>query len=57
MRWIEPEPASRRVVKKFAFIPICIGREVRWLETVRIVQKWDYIHRIWVNDRFVGDEE
>lgn len=57
MRWIEPAPASRRVVKKFALIPICIGREVRWLETVRIVQKWNYINRIWVNDRFVGDDE
>ena len=54
MKWTHKD---ERCVKRFAFLPYENEEEVRWLETVRIVQKGDYIHRIWVNDRFVGDEE
>ena len=40
MRWKTPKPGDTRVVKRFAFFPICINGEVRWLEMVSIRQRF-----------------
>ncbi len=42
MRWKkhELENGTRRTIVKFAFLPIEIGGEVRWLERVAIDQEW-----------------
>lgn len=66
MRWITPEPPTEgdtRIVKRFAFLPITIGRENRWLEVCYIQQEfklryfeWDwegFYDNTWVDERFV----
>ena len=66
MRSITPDPpclGDTRIIGKFAFLPIAIGNENRWLEFCYIEQEceecyvydWecDYIDRCWVNKRFV----
>lgn len=35
-------PGATKIVKKFAFLPITIGKETRWLESVTICYTWDY---------------
>ena len=40
MKWTEPKRGDIKIRKKFAFIPIKIGYEVRWLEFVTI--KYQY---------------
>lgn len=69
MRWIrkeyrEPCANEMRIIKLFAFLPIEINLENRWLETVYIKQRyenksifsfseiWD-----WVDKEFVTKEE
>ena len=39
MRWYEPKSGDRKVKRKFALLPITIGKETRWLEWVKI-QYW-----------------
>ena len=66
MRWTKPAPDLRpshldeRVVTKFAWVPITIKREVRWLETVNIVQRYwsprygtGKVIGDWVNSKFI----
>jgi hypothetical protein len=46
MRWFhaptppEPKPGQSRVVTKFAWFPIRVGTETRWLETVHLHQEY-----------------
>ena len=43
MRWTEkprPKDDETRIIKRFLFLPLCIGNEYRWLETVTIKQWW-----------------
>lgn len=53
-----PHRGDIRVIKKFAFLPIEIGLEKRWLETVYIKQTWcgGYIDP-WSNEDFVSKDE
>lgn len=42
MKWkrLSPsEPGSLRIVKRFLLVPICLGEECRWLESVEIVEQ------------------
>ena len=54
MRWFKPECGDERIITKFAWLPIRIANEVRWLETVHIRQ----VHavRYWHDHEFVDKE-
>ena len=46
MRWMMkekdyPNKGDIRIIKRFAFLPIRIGAEKRWLETVYIEQRYE----------------
>lgn len=65
MRWLKKatyETGCLRTITKFAFLPICINNEVRWLETVKITQLYEwqtingYKFHAWRNINF-GDPE
>lgn len=55
MRWRKPNDGDTKIKRKFALFPICLNREVRWLEWVTI----EYVYHEWENDwymaRFVDD--
>ena len=66
MRWIKKYfgVGDTRVVKRFAWFPVTIGAETRWLETVYICQRygWSNYRLIeyqyqWVNQYFVERDE
>lgn len=40
MMWHKPYYREERTIKRFAFLPIEAGREVRWLEFVTIRQEY-----------------
>lgn len=40
MRWKIPSKGDERIIKRFAFLPIEIKTEVRWLELCYIKQEW-----------------
>ena len=57
MRWKE---RSKRIIKRFAILPVCIDGEYRWLETVYILQYFGNVYHSWrsatigwYNSRFV----
>lgn len=56
MRWTKPSDGDIKVKRKFALFPICLHREVRWLEWVTV----EYVYNEWENDwhmtRFIDDE-
>lgn len=56
MRWYKQ---SSRVIKRFAWFPITIGDETRWLETVYLRQNHASLEPIfpWYNIRFTDGKE
>ena len=79
MRWTihepeyyEPKLGTIRTIIFFAFLPVTINKEVRWLERVSVEQRWtqntystdagdphydhDYTKNEWNNIRFVKDD-
>ena len=40
MRYVKPEIGTERAVKFFAMLPVTIGRETRWLERVKVKQRY-----------------
>lgn len=56
MRWYK---RSSRIIKRFAWFPITIGGETRWLETVYLRQKHAALEPIfpWYNIRFTDRKE
>lgn len=55
MRWYK---TYARIVKRFALLPIRIGDETRWLETVYLRQEWcPYMLFNWRPDRFVSKSD
>lgn len=68
MRWkVKPKRVpykyERRIIKKFAFLPIELMEEKRWLETVYIVQQYEpdgifiFSPCVWINEQFVTKED
>lgn len=63
MRWTKktrniPFYGEERIIKKFAFFPVGLGCEKRWLEMVYIKQKWiGGWYCSWSNLGFVTEEE
>lgn len=56
MRWQEPKDGDEKIVKKFALLPITLGRETRWLEFVTIKYIYAGYHHIrgcWYPDSFI----
>lgn len=51
MRWKVRKYGDRRIYTWFAFLPVNIGGEVRWLELVTVEQKYLFSH--WSNEEFV----
>ena len=49
----KPERFSRRTISKFAWIPIKINREIRWLEKVTVMQMYD---GYWENLVFLAND-
>ena len=58
---LKPEPSlfEQRIIKKFAWFPIEIDREIRWLEKVAIKQRYLVYNytRYWENLCFVDERE
>jgi hypothetical protein len=44
----------RRVIHRFALLPISIDGEIRWLENVYIAQIYSIYLGIWLNDQFAN---
>lgn len=68
MRWkVKPKRVpckyERRIIKKFAFLPIKLMEEKKWLETVYIVQQYSpdgifiFDPCSWTNEQFVTKED
>jgi len=48
-----PYAGEERVIRKFAFLPVVAGNEIRWLCFVDIHQSYDTKrHHKWTNDWF-----
>lgn len=44
MRWMQPKPPKHgniRFIKRFLWLPLTIQRETRWLEFVKIRQRYN----------------
>ena len=61
---VYPEDSEIRVIKRFAYLPVKIGREIRWLEKVVIEQEYfasasffDVAGPHWHNKRFIDEPE
>ena len=55
MRWNKPNPYDVKIKKQFAFLPIEVNNEVRWLEFVKI--KYVYGRAKWHATKFVDSKE
>ena len=54
MRWRTPKMGDKKIVTKFAFFPIRIDDEVRWLEKVAI--EMEYGITMWIPTKFIDDD-
>lgn len=56
-----PHIGDKRTITRFLFFPTKIGREIRWLETVSILQEYDYdtmdVSGKWFNIKFLNIKE
>ena len=61
MKWVMPELGDTRIIKRFAFLPIKIGKERKWGETCFIKQCYIYDYSdgycYWRNSRFATEDE
>lgn len=59
MKFIQPERKQGEIFVKpfFAFIPVTIGRETRWLENVAVEYEWTVVENVGYAKaiRFVDD--
>lgn len=55
MRWIKPNDGDIKVKRKFAILPICLNKEVRWLEWVTIECVYNEWDNDWYMTRFIDD--
>lgn len=56
MRWRVPIRWDDRIVKRFAFLPVALHGEVRWLEVVYLQQTYSPLSG-WINIDFVSKED
>lgn len=57
LKYTDPQGGDTRIKKRFALFPIIIGNEMRWLEMVKIVQKFDdnWADDGWKNWAFINE--
>lgn len=61
MRWHDkpkkkpPEDGTTRVVRRFLFFPLCLKSEYRWLEFVKIKQRYWAHETYWYKNSFGGE--
>ncbi|MCP5063605.1 MAG: hypothetical protein GY936_14255 [Ignavibacteriae bacterium] len=57
MKRIIPADGQERIKYKFLFFPLTVGNEQRWLERVKVLQKYSYgnwaIGQGWHNKKFI----
>lgn len=66
MKWIEPKSGDIKTKRKFALLPITIGKETRWLEWVVVQYRFSdfdlhsdpVTHRVyryygWMEEKFI----
>ena len=56
MRILLPNYGDKRVVRRFAILPIKIEKEIRWFEFVYIEQYYSEFYESWYNNRFVDQD-
>ena len=57
MRWTEPELNDTRIVKKFCFLPLSIGKTTYWLEKITILQRFARCTRLCSDPYGYGTDE
>ena len=57
MRILLPNDGGKRVVRRFAILPIKIEKEIRWFEFVYIEQYYSEFYGSWCNNRFANKSE
>lgn len=57
MRWSVPRTGERRIIKRFALLPIEIDNEYVWLEEVYIEQSYSRNREKWINWSYSTKEE
>lgn len=53
MKWSEPQQNDERIIIRFLILPLTIDYETRWLEFVKIKQRYDEYRYKWINSRWV----
>lgn len=53
MRWNTIEMGAERTREWFALFPVWINYETRWLERVRVLERW---HGVWISVKFIDKE-
>ena len=60
MKWIKPNNNDIKIKRKFAWLPIEIGNEVRWLEWVTVRYRYGYNESIslfsWIPVEFIDKD-
>lgn len=46
MTWNRPKLGDRRTRTKFALLPICVGTQCVWLETVTVHEEYKSLNRL-----------
>ena len=54
MKFLKPEINTKRTRKWFAWLPVTIGRDTRWLETVHVKQIYIDYQNGWCNVEFLA---
>jgi len=62
MKWNHPKDGEKRIVKHFAFLPVRIKQESRWLETVYLLEEYlsapyTYTGGYWFQRKFCSQVE
>lgn len=55
MKWRVPNKGDERTVRRFAWLPMQIGKECRWLEWAFVLETWDDdgLGTRWIATRFL----
>jgi hypothetical protein len=60
MIWNKNKQGDTRVIKKFLWLPLKIGYEIRWLETVLLLQEFKectFIRNHWETLQFMDNKK
>ena len=57
MRILLPNDGDERIIRRFAMLPVTIGKEIRWFEFVYIKQHYSDFYGKWISDRFADKDQ